>query len=51
MAREAGQVGSLMFALYWTGAPLILCRDYSRAATFAQELHALADEKDAPFWR
>jgi predicted ATPase len=40
-----------MFALYWTSDPLILCRDYSRAATFAQELSALADAKDAPFWR
>ncbi len=50
-AREAGEVGSLMFALYWTGDPLILCRNYSRAATFAQELYALADAKDAPFWR
>jgi predicted ATPase len=50
-AREAGQVGSLMFALYWTSDPLMLCRDYSRASTFAQELYALADAKDAPFWR
>jgi predicted ATPase len=50
-ARETGQAGSLMFALYWTSDPLILCRDYSRAATFAHELYALADAKDAPFWR
>ena len=50
-AREAGQVASLMFALYWTAVPLILCGDYSRAIALAHELCVLADEKDAPFWR
>jgi predicted ATPase len=30
-AGEIGQVASLMFALYWTGVPLILCGDHSRA--------------------
>jgi predicted ATPase len=50
-ARETGQVTSLMFALNWTGVPLTLSRNYSRAATLAQELCTLADEKDAPFWR
>jgi predicted ATPase len=50
-ARETGQAASLMFALGWTSIPLILRRDYSRAAALAQELCALADEKDAPPWR
>jgi tetratricopeptide (TPR) repeat protein len=50
-ARETGQAASLMFALGWTAIPLILRRDYSRATALAQELGALADEKDAPPWR
>jgi tetratricopeptide (TPR) repeat protein len=50
-ARETGQAASLMFALGWTAIPLILRRDYSRATALAQELCALADEKDAPPWR
>ena len=50
-ARETGQVASLMFALYWTAVPLILCGNYSRATALAHELCVLADEKDAPFWR
>ena len=40
-----------MFALGWTAIPLILRRDCSRATALAQELCALADEKDAPPWR
>ena len=50
-ARETWQAASLMFALGWTAIPLILRRDYSRATALAQELCALADEKDAPPWR
>ena len=50
-ARETGQAASLMFALHFTAAPLILCGDYSRATALAQELCALADEKDLPFWK
>ena len=50
-ARETGQAASLMFALHFTAVPLILCGDYSRATALAQELCALADEKDLPFWR
>ena len=50
-ARETGQAASLMFALGWTSIPLILRRDYSRATALAQELCALANEKDAPPWR
>ena len=50
-ARETGEAASLMFALGWTAIPLILRRDYSRATALAQELCALADEKDAPPWR
>ena len=40
-----------MFALHFTAVPLILCGNYSRATALAQELCALADEKDLPFWR
>jgi hypothetical protein len=40
-----------MFALYWTGVPLLLCGNHSRANALARELCVLADEKDAPFWR
>ena len=50
-ARETGQVATLMFSLYWTAVPLILCRNYSRATALAHELCALADEKDVPFWK
>jgi predicted ATPase len=50
-ARETGQAASLMFALHFTAVPLILCGDYSRAGALAQELSALADEKDLPFWK
>jgi class 3 adenylate cyclase/predicted ATPase len=50
-ARETGQAASLMFALHFTAVPLILCGDYARAAALAQELCALADEKDLPFWK
>ena len=50
-ARETGQAASLMFALHFTAVPLILCGNYSRATALAQELCALADEKDLPFWR
>ncbi len=50
-ARETGQAATLMFALHFTAVPLILCGDYSRASALAQELGALADEADAPFWK
>ena len=50
-ARETGQAASLMFALHFPAVPLILCGNYSRATALAQELCALADEKDLPFWR
>jgi hypothetical protein len=50
-AREIGQSATLMWALHYTAVPLILCGDYSRANALAQELGALADETDAPFWK
>jgi predicted ATPase len=40
-----------MFALHFTAVPVLLCGDYSRATALAQELCALADEKDLPFWK
>jgi tetratricopeptide (TPR) repeat protein len=51
IARETAQVGSLMIALAWTAAPLILCGNYSRATTITHELSALAEEKNATFWK
>ena len=48
-ARETGQAASLMIAIYWTAISLILCRNYARATTLAQELSTLADEKNVPF--
>jgi predicted ATPase len=30
---------------------MLFCGDYSRARTLAQEVSALADETDAPFWK
>jgi tetratricopeptide (TPR) repeat protein len=50
-AREIEQSATLMFALHYTAVPLILRGDYSRASALAQELDALADETDAPFWK
>ena len=50
-ARETGQAASLMCAMHFTAVPLLLCGDYSRATALAQELCALADEKDLPFWK
>jgi predicted ATPase len=50
-ARETGQAATLLFALGWTAVPLTLCRTYWRATALAEELYALADEKDAPPWK
>ena len=49
-AREIGQAATLMWALQWPAVPLILCGHYSRASAQLQELGALAEKRDAPFW-
>ena len=49
-ARATRHAGTLMMALHFTAPSLILCGQYSHASALAQELSALADETDAPFW-
>jgi class 3 adenylate cyclase/predicted ATPase len=50
-AREVGQAATLMYALSFTLWTNILCGNYATAAAQAQELAALAEEKDAMFWK
>jgi predicted ATPase len=50
-ARETGQAATRLFALHFTAVPLILSGSYSQATALAQELRALADEKEVPFWK
>ena len=50
-AREIGQAASLMFALYFVARFHVFCGNYSVATALAQELFALADEKDAQIWK
>jgi predicted ATPase len=50
-AREIGQAATLMYALSNISYPLIHCGDHVTAATQAQELVALAEEKGAVQWK
>ena len=50
-AREVGQAATLMYALSFTLWTNIFCGNYATAAAQAQELAALAEEKDAMFWK
>jgi len=50
-ARETGQAAALMYALGLAGIPYTLSGNYAVAATQAQELVALADEKGTLFWK
>jgi class 3 adenylate cyclase/predicted ATPase len=50
-AREIGQVGTLMFALFHTWLPHFQCGRYSAAHALAEELAALAEEKGALIWK
>jgi predicted ATPase len=50
-AREIGQAASLMYALNHTTISYTLCRNHAEAASQAQELVALAEEKGALFWK
>src|SRR5262249_39128836 len=50
-AREIGEAAALMYAIFPTGATYLNCGNYAAAATLAQELIALADEKGARLWK
>jgi class 3 adenylate cyclase/predicted ATPase len=50
-AREIGQAASLLLALYHASFTHIHCRNYAAVKAQADELVALADEKDALFWK
>jgi predicted ATPase len=50
-AREIGQAGTLMSALFFTASINIACGNYTAATAQADELVALADEKTALIWK
>ena len=50
-AREINQAAALMYALLPAGTTYLNCGNYAAAATKAQELIALADEKGARLWK
>ena len=50
-ARERSQAATLMFALYHAPMTHIYCGNYTAAATQAQELVVLAEEKRASVWK
>jgi tetratricopeptide (TPR) repeat protein len=51
-AREIGQAGTLMYALWWISWLHMYDRAYAEAQSLLDELSALADEKDASlFWK
>jgi class 3 adenylate cyclase/predicted ATPase len=49
-ARDFGQAAGLMYALYPTSIIQLSCGNVEVAASFAQELVALAEEKHAVLW-
>jgi predicted ATPase len=49
-AREIGQAATLMYALFHASVP-ILCGTYTAASAQFDEIVALADEKDALYWK
>ena len=50
-AREIGHAPTLMYALDHASWTKVYCRNYTTANVDAVELAALADEKDALFWK
>ena len=50
-AREIGQAGSLMHALWHASVNQIFCGNYVKASVILDELVALADEKGASLWK
>jgi class 3 adenylate cyclase/predicted ATPase len=50
-ARETGQATTLLYALQHAGFLYILCGNYAAAFAQVDELVALADEREAPYWK
>jgi class 3 adenylate cyclase/predicted ATPase len=50
-AREIGQAATLMFALTHAALTHLVSRNYAAAKAEAEELFAVADDKDALFWK
>ena len=50
-AREIGQAGTLMYALFNTSVTPVFCRNYAAVNAQLNELFALADEKGAALWK
>jgi class 3 adenylate cyclase/predicted ATPase len=50
-ARATGQAATLMYALANNTATYGVCGNYRAAASRTQELVALAEEKNAPYWK
>jgi class 3 adenylate cyclase/predicted ATPase len=50
-AREIGHAATLMYALSHAQLPYIFCGNYATASALADELVALANEKNAPIWK
>jgi predicted ATPase len=50
-ARATGYMATLAYALWFTSFTLVCCAKYSIANTLVDELHALADERDALLWK
>ena len=50
-AREIAHAATLMYALFFASLSRIFCGDIAAANTLVDELIALADEKDARYWK
>ena len=50
-AREIAHAATLMYALFFASLSRIFCGDITAANTLVDELIALADEKDARYWK
>ena len=50
-ARDIGHAATLMYALSHAQLPYIFCGNYTTASALADELVALANEKNAPLWK
>ena len=50
-AREIGQAATLMYVRHVTLVTLLHCGQYAAAAPLIEELVALAEEKDAAYWK
>jgi predicted ATPase len=50
-ARDLGHATTLMYALFHAGLNHVHCRDYAAAIAQVDELIALADDREAPYWK